>query len=302
MFVGLRSYYIKILYQEKCRGGDLNSYELTLTTPSRWRVYLFHHLGMAGVAGFEPTTNGFGDRRSTWLSYTPVSTRANLLSVAISQTPIYEHILSEIGAKVNLALYAGYVAARSDLYWVGCLIVGIISKQVMEKRHWRLNMEVYLVQHGEAKPESEDPERPLTDKGRAEVESVARYVAGLGIEVSRILHSGRLRTKQTAEILAQHLVPPQGVLEQGGLGPLDDPQEAKRLVEQAEKPLMLVGHLPHLSRLTALLILGDPEKEVVRFNKGGVVYLGRSDEGWSIGWALVPRLVRQMGEPGKYVT
>jgi hypothetical protein len=23
----------------------LNSYELTLTTPSRWRVYRFHHLG-----------------------------------------------------------------------------------------------------------------------------------------------------------------------------------------------------------------------------------------------------------------
>ena len=163
-------------------------------------------------------------------------------------------------------------------------------------------MEVYLVQHGEAKPEPEDPERPLTDKGRAEVESVARYVAGLGVEVSRILHSGRLRAKQTAEILAQHLVPPEGVLEQGGLGPLDDPQGAKRLIQQAGKPLMLVGHLPHLSRLTALLILGDPEKEVVRFSMGGVVYLGRSDDGWSIGWALVPRLVRQTDEPGKYAT
>ncbi len=23
----------------------MNSYELSLTTPSRWRVYLFHHLG-----------------------------------------------------------------------------------------------------------------------------------------------------------------------------------------------------------------------------------------------------------------
>ncbi len=50
----------------------MNSYGLTPTTPSRWRVYRFHHLGMAGVAGFEPTTNGFGDRCSTGLSYTPI--------------------------------------------------------------------------------------------------------------------------------------------------------------------------------------------------------------------------------------
>jgi len=156
-----------------------------------------------------------------------------------------------------------------------------------------MNMEVYLVQHGEAKPESEDCERPLTDKGRTEVEYVASYVASLGVKVSRILHSGRLRAKQTAEIFAQHLAPPQGVLEQRGLGPLDDPQEAKRLIQQAGRPLMLVGHLPHLSRLTASLILGDPEKEVVKFSMGGVVYLGRSDDFWSIGWALVPRLVRQ---------
>ena len=29
-----------------CRGGDLNSHGLSPTTPSRWRVYLFHHLGI----------------------------------------------------------------------------------------------------------------------------------------------------------------------------------------------------------------------------------------------------------------
>ena len=29
-----------------CRGGDLNSHGLAPTTPSRWRVCLFHHLGL----------------------------------------------------------------------------------------------------------------------------------------------------------------------------------------------------------------------------------------------------------------
>ena len=62
------------LFNLQCRGGDLNSYELTLTTPSRWRVYQLppprHNL--AGVAGLEPATGGFGDRCSTKLSYTPI--------------------------------------------------------------------------------------------------------------------------------------------------------------------------------------------------------------------------------------
>jgi len=59
-------------------------------------------------------------------------------------------------------------------------------------------MEVYLVQHGESRPESEDLQRPLTDKGRADVEYAALHIAGLGLQVTRIFHSNRLRTKQTA--------------------------------------------------------------------------------------------------------
>jgi phosphohistidine phosphatase SixA len=40
-------------------------------------------------------------------------------------------------------------------------------------------MEVYSVQHGESKSEMEDPERPLTDKGKETVESIARYISPL---------------------------------------------------------------------------------------------------------------------------
>ena len=46
-------------------------------------------------------------------------------------------------------------------------------------------MEVCLVQHGESRPESEDLKRPLTDKGTADVEHVALYIAGLGLHVTR---------------------------------------------------------------------------------------------------------------------
>jgi len=159
-------------------------------------------------------------------------------------------------------------------------------------------MEVYLVQHGESKPESEDSQRPLTDKGRADVEYVALYIAGLRLQVTRIFHSSRLRAKQTAEIFAQHLVPAPTILEHKGLGPSDDPHQTKRLIQEEEKSLILVGHLPHLSRLASLLILDDPEKEVIRFSMGGVVCLGKSGDGWLIDWSIIPKIVRQIGEPG----
>ena len=154
-------------------------------------------------------------------------------------------------------------------------------------------MKVYLVQHGEAKSDMEDPQRPLAEKGKNEVESVANYLAYLEVEVAQILHSGRLRAKQTAEIFARHLSPTQGVREEKGLGPLDDPQDAKRSIEQAERPLMIVGHLPHLSQLASLLILGTSENEIVRFRMAGVVCLGESDKKWLIQWALVPDLIHK---------
>ncbi len=153
-------------------------------------------------------------------------------------------------------------------------------------------MEVYLVQHGEAKPESEDPQRPLTERGYSEVEKVARYAAGLRLRVSLILHSGKLRARQTAEILAKNLAPPQGIRELNRLAPADDLRVAEALIRQAGSPIMLVGHLPHLSRLTSLLILGDPEKQVVRFRNGGIVCLKQDESGWTTSWLLTPELIQ----------
>lgn len=159
--------------------------------------------------------------------------------------------------------------------------------------HFLIVVEVYLAQHGEAKSEEEDPERPLTDRGRDKVELVARYVAKCGIEVAEILHSGRLRAKQTAKLFAQYLSPAQGIREVEGLAPLDDPHKARELLQTSEKPLMIVGHLPHLGRLASSLIFGSPDKEIIKFEMGGVVCFSRSDDIWSIHWALIPKLIQK---------
>lgn len=48
-------------------------------------------------------------------------------------------------------------------------------------------MHLYLIQHGDAKSEQEDPARPLSDKGRRDVEKVAGFLsANIGVGVENI--------------------------------------------------------------------------------------------------------------------
>lgn len=153
-------------------------------------------------------------------------------------------------------------------------------------------MELYLVQHGEAKPEKEEPARPLTDRGREEVHRIGRHAARLSLQVAEIRHSGKLRARQTAEILAGYLSPPRGVREAEGMAPNDDPGKVRSEAGAAEESLMLVGHLPHLARLASSLLVGDPGREIIRFRMGAIVCLGKIEGRWLLQWILTPDLVR----------
>ena len=66
-------------------------------------------------------------------------------------------------------------------------------------------MAVYLVQHGKSLPKEVDPDRGLTDQGRAEVERVASKAREIGLSIALIIHSGKTRALKTAEILAARL-------------------------------------------------------------------------------------------------
>jgi phosphohistidine phosphatase len=149
-------------------------------------------------------------------------------------------------------------------------------------------MDFFLVRHGEARLDREDSRRPLSARGRRQVEKIARAAAAKEIDVAEILHSGKLRAQETAEILAEFLSPARQIREISGLSPEDDPFVLKAELETAGASLMLVGHLPHLSRLTALLLAGDSEKKVADFTTATMVCLARTEEVWSLGWILRP--------------
>ncbi len=150
----------------------------------------------------------------------------------------------------------------------------------------------YLVRHGEAKADMEDPARPLSNRGREEVQRVARRAAILRLEVSQIRHSDKLRARQTAEILAEHLAPRLGIRQIEGLTPGDEPDRVLAELEAAGEPLMLVGHLPHLSRLVSALVLGDSEKEIIWPDAGTMVCLAKTERGFRLLWVFTPELAQ----------
>ena len=153
-------------------------------------------------------------------------------------------------------------------------------------------MIVYLVQHGEAKSESEDPQRPLTEQAIAAVRRMAEWAARAGVKPDEIRHSGKLRASQTATIMAEYLSCAR-IGSAAGLAPNDDVRPLAQELNQCCHSLMIVGHLPFLSRLASYLLFGDTEHTPVRFQMGGIVCLERQEGRWCLLWAVTPGLVPQ---------
>jgi len=149
-------------------------------------------------------------------------------------------------------------------------------------------MTCYLVRHGDAKPEMQDPRRPLSDLGQRQVETVAAAAAARGVKAAEIWHSDKLRAQQTAEIMARFLGTRVITREVQGLAPEDDPIIAQAELRTAPNQVMLVGHLPHLRRLVSLLVSGDPERQRIEVPTAAMVCLVGESENWKIDWSLTP--------------
>jgi phosphohistidine phosphatase len=153
-------------------------------------------------------------------------------------------------------------------------------------------MIVYLVRHAEALSEQEDPARPLSELGKANVQRIARLLADrLKIFPGYVCHSSKARASQTAAILSEHIPGIPTLEERDGLLPMDDPSIWGERLQTMDRDVMLVGHLPHLSRLASLLLLWDSGKDIIDFTPGSVLCLEKVGN-WKVKWMVSPRALK----------
>ncbi len=154
-------------------------------------------------------------------------------------------------------------------------------------------MKLYLAQHGEAVPKAEDPERPLSGQGRRDVRAVTALLQSAGVRVERVWHSGKARAEQTAKLLAGGVLPrgrkPQAI---EGIDPNAPVAEFIIDADVWEEDTLVVGHLPFMARLVALLTTADSERDIVSYSPGSVVCLERADAGhWVVLWMIRPDIL-----------
>jgi phosphohistidine phosphatase len=113
-------------------------------------------------------------------------------------------------------------------------------------------MRLLIVRHAEAAPGEPDEQRLLTRTGRAQAERLGESLRAEGVEADAVLSSPLLRARETAQALG--LGEPE-VDER--LAPGASPADIRAAVRGRGKTVVVVGHQPDCSLITAALRGGD---------------------------------------------
>ncbi len=104
---------------------------------------------------------------------------------------------------------------------------------------------------------------------------IAKGIQASGLATDLILSSSYLRAKETAEIVAQVLSTPEGVVVAETLTPDGNPRQLIAMLRtdhRERQEILLVGHEPYLSQLISILLTGGPNL-AVEMKRGGLCSL-----------------------------
>jgi len=125
-------------------------------------------------------------------------------------------------------------------------------------------MRIYFLRHGDAAadPSLHDSERPLTELGRRQANTVARFFHRTNANITSIFCSPLLRAQQTAQCVREQLGVKNLVLTEY-LVPGNDPRQLLEQINAHQAgSILLVGHEPLLSELIAMLVAGGTELRI----------------------------------------
>lgn len=155
-------------------------------------------------------------------------------------------------------------------------------------------MKLYLVRHGKAEEMADDSgERPLSARGMADIEAQAKHLDRAGIRVEQVFHSGKLRARQTAEILASLIAPGIMPMAMNNISPMDNTDYLASQIADWDADTMVCGHNPFMEAMAARLLSGDDEESVVLVKTGTIMCFEKiHNSNWVMDWMVIPKLSR----------
>ena len=153
-------------------------------------------------------------------------------------------------------------------------------------------MKIYLVRHGQALDEKQDPLQHLSAKGKSDALKTAEFLKKNRTKIEVIISSKKTRAIATAEIFATVLSPAVKVEQITGISPNDSAEAFLENIEFNVKDIMLVGHLPFLSHLTSLLLSREAYTIKILYSPCSVVCLEqKGSDAWQLAFAINPDLL-----------
>ncbi len=131
-------------------------------------------------------------------------------------------------------------------------------------------MKLYLMRHGEAEGVYGGDEPALTARGKAEVNRIGEALSSMDIQLDHIYQSGKLRARQTAEMIKSKLGGDILISKKEGLKPNDPVSAFVGNLKDIKENILIVGHLPFIAKLASYLLAETESDHMIAFRTSSV--------------------------------
>lgn len=156
-------------------------------------------------------------------------------------------------------------------------------------------MKVFLLRHATASYGPPDPDRPLTGEGSTHAHKLAAFIQDNPFyDFSEIWCSPYLRARQTAAPFMDGINGKIPLVEMDCLTPFGDPEDLIPRLLKTPDSILIVGHNPHLSILSSMLLGLRNSAACIPFKKCGMMIFKRdnfNETGFSLAGYLTPNSI-----------